>query len=417
MKSFDSKLNVATSRRALFAPGLLALLTPAFAAKGARPDANITVGGLFSLTGNSSDLGNQCSLMMKIASGDLDPLLHDYNASPPAKEQGVSFELLVEDTQLDPQKAAAAAARLIHRGAQFLIGPQTSSEVSQVKVITDAAGIALISPGSTASTLSIPNDTVFRFVPDDTLETKAVAQLAASEGIQAICPVWRGDDGNRELVNSLKQYGPGMGIAVSQGLEFPPAGANFASLASSLAGIVATLKAAHSLNQIAIFLAAFDRGAALLTAASSFPDLGAIKWYAGDGVTLSSAYLAPGPAQFASATRLLAPSLALPAEAKALIDPVLAQTAAAGVPSPVPFAFAAYDGFVCATLAWLLASGNRTKVRDILPEVAKMHFGTTGWTRLNTAGDRAIGTFEFFGIVNVMGSWQWKGLLTAQAGN
>src|SRR5512132_4138693 len=120
MKSFDSKLNVATSRRALFAPGLLALLTPTFAAKAGKPDTNITVGGLFSFTGNSSDLVNQCSFMMKIASGD---------AAPLAKEQGVAFELLVEDTQLDPQKAATAAARLIHRGAQFLIGPQTSAEV------------------------------------------------------------------------------------------------------------------------------------------------------------------------------------------------------------------------------------------------------------------------------------------------
>jgi branched-chain amino acid transport system substrate-binding protein len=355
--------------------------------------------------------------MMKIASGDLDPLLRDYNASPPAKEQGVAFELLIEDTQLDPQKAATAAASLIHRGAQFLIGPQTSAEVSQVKMITDPAGIVLVSPGSTASTLSIPNDTVFRFVPDDTLEAKAVAQVAAGEGIQAICPVWRGDDGNRGLANSLKQFGPGLGIAVSPGLEFPAAGANFASVASRLAGVVTALKATRSLSQIAIFLAAFDNGADLLSAGSAFPDLGAIKWYAGDGVTLSSAYLAPGPAQFASATRLLAPSLALPAEAKRLIDPVLAQTAAAGVLSPVPFAFAAYDGFICATLAWLLASGSRTKVRNILPEVAKMHFGTTGWTRLNNAGDRAIGNFEFFGIVNAMGSWQWKGLLTAEVSN
>jgi branched-chain amino acid transport system substrate-binding protein len=401
------------SRRA-FAPGLASLFAPALLGKSRNSDVTITAGGLFSLTGNSSDLGTQSKLMMTIASHDLDPLLAEFNMNPPSRNVGVDFELLFEDTQLDPQKAASGAAHLIRQGAQFIIGPQTSSEVAQVKPITDAAGVVLVSPGSTASSLSIPNDTVFRFVPDDRLESKAVAQVAAKAGIKAICPVWRGDAGNRGLANSLKQFGPGLGLVVPAGIEYPSSGANFASVANALAAIVTQLKQTYSLSQIAIFLAAFDEGADLLIASSSFNDLGSIRWFAGDGVTLSNAYLSVSVAQFAAATQFLAPSLGLPDEAEPVIAPILAETAAAGVPSPTAFSFAAYDGFVCATLAWLLAGGEKTKVSAILPEVAKRYFGPTGWTFLNAAGDRAIGNFEFFGIVNQQGAFSWKGIFEEQ---
>jgi len=401
------------SRRA-FAPGLFSLFAPALLPKSPNSDVTITVGGLFSLTGNSLDLGTQSKLMMTIASQDLEPLLANFNMNPPSRNVGVNFALLFEDTQLDPQKAAIAAASLIRRGAEFLIGPQTSSEVAQVKPITDAAGVVLVSPGSTASSLSLPNDTVYRFVPDDRLESKAIAQVAVEAGIKVICPVWRADAGNRGLANSLKQFGPGLGLTVAAGIEYPTAGANFASVANGLATIVAQLKQSYSLNQIAIFLAAFDEGADLMIASSSFPDLSSVRWFGTDGLTLSNAYLSVSVAQFAIETQFLAATLGLPPEAKPLIAPILAETTAAGVPAPTAFSFAAYDGFVCATLAWLLAGGDKTKVRAILPEVAKRYFGPTGWTLLNAAGDREVGNFEFFGIVNEQGTYFWKPVLVEQ---
>ena len=124
-----------------------------------------------------------------------------------------------------------------------------------------------------------------------------------------------------------------------------------------------------------------------------------------------------GSAQFASITHLLAATLGLPAQAQPLRDPVLMQTAAAGSAFAHWIqAFAAYDGFVCAVLAWLLGGGDKTNVAEILPQVAKMYFGTTGWCLLlaNAAGDRAVGDFDFFGIVGNAGSFQWQRLLSEQ---
>ena len=139
-------------------------------------------------------------------------------------------------------------------------------------------------------------------------------------------------------------------------------------------------------------------------------------WYTGEGVTLSSAYLQPGPAQFAAATRLAAPKLALPAQAQTLRDSILQITTVAGVPSPLECFSRATMHASAARWRGLLAGGERTKVRTLLPQVARTYFGTTGWTLLNVRGDRAIGDFEFFGIVSNLSVWEWKSLFTQQVG-
>src|SRR5260370_892977 len=257
-----SPLDGQPSRRAIL-PGLAALLSPAFLKAAPRPDQQITVGALLSLTGSWSDLGSQCKLMLEIGSVEMEDFLRHFDGRPPynSKFEGVQFELLIEDTALDPQRAANAAARLIRRGAQFIIGPQSSSEVREVKKITDPAGVVQVSPGSTAGTLSLPNDTVFRFVPDDSQESKAVVEVAALQGIKAICPVWRADDGNRGLVNALRQFGPGGGIQVTNGFEYATTGAPFPQIASSLAGVVAGVKAGLGAKKVSVYIAAVDGGA------------------------------------------------------------------------------------------------------------------------------------------------------------
>lgn len=379
------------------------------------PDQQIKVGGLLSLTGNWSDLGTQCHVMMQIGAEQMEQLLRHFNPRGiPATRfgGGVTFDLMIEDTLLDPATAASAAARLIAQGAQFIIGPQSSSEVAEVRKITDPAGVVQISPGSTASSLALPNDTVFRFVPADSLESKAVAELANIEGVKTIIPVWRADDGNRGLVNSLRTFAPPLGITVLPGTEYPTTNAPFSSVATSIAATVATAKAQLNLNQIAVYLAAFEEASDFLPFAATHSDLGGVKWYAGDGVALVSDYLKPGAAQFASQTRMIAPLPALPEETQQLRDPILPKLIAAGMPAPLPYAFAGYDAFVCATLAWVLAGGDRTAVSSVLPSVARTFMGTTGWTVLNAAGDREIADFLFYGIVSNQGSWAWKGLVT-----
>jgi branched-chain amino acid transport system substrate-binding protein len=415
-----TKPTVFSRRAALQSLGALlaSSAAPSLLSAAARPDQTITVGALLSITGNWSDLGTQARGMLEVGSQDLKQLLADYNVKPPFTPAfaGVDFEILIEDTQLDPQKAAAAAQRLIQRGAQFIIGPQSSAEVRAVKPITDAAGVVLVSPGSTAGTLSLPGDTVFRFVPDDSIESKAIAQVASKkDGIQAIVPVWRADDGNRGLVNALKNFGPGLNLQVHNGFEYATtlaSQADFASLVTQVGNAVAAYK--NQGKKTAVFLAAFDEGAALMAAALVNSDLNAVNWYAGDGITLSSVFLAPSTAQFAAQTKMVAAGLGVPESAQVLRDPILTRLEAKGLKDIRAFAFTAYDALACCTMAWILGSGEKKNIKKLLPMVAKNYFGTTGWVELNANGDRAVGDFEFWKIETTP-TPAWKSAFTWEA--
>src|SRR5262249_25304173 len=152
-------------------------------------------------------------------------------------------------------------------------------------------------------------------------------QAAAGLGIKAIIPVWRGDAGNRGLVNSLKGFAAQFQLTVATGYEYATSVTDFTSVAASLESAVSQLKSTYTVKQIAIFLAGFDESAALLAAASKTADLGSVRWFAGDGITLSNAFLTPEVAPFAALSQLLAPSIALPAEAQSIVAPVLAAMA------------------------------------------------------------------------------------------
>lgn len=386
-------------------PGLASLLAvPALRAEGGE-DIVITVGGLFSLTGNWSDLGAQCKRMLEIAKADLEAAYREGNPTGPK----LRIELLIEDTALDPSVAAGSAERMIGRGVHFLIGPQSSAEVREVKKVTDRAGVALISPGSTAGSLSLANDTVFRFVADDSLESKAITEIAAMNGIRTILPVWREDAGNQGLVDSLRAFGPAYEVTVEKGRPYSTELTEFAPVVKAVdEDVTELLNKGRRLNEIAVFLGAFDEGAQVLAAAASLRNLGSLQWYAGDGATLSSAYTSNvAAATFASTTNLLAPGLGLPELAQLLRDPVLTGMKASGLSDPLAFAYAAYDGVCCAAQAWLLVNGNRPAFLRMLPAVARNYYGGSGWCFLNQNGDRAVGDFDLFGI-NLTGGAHWE---------
>ena len=164
---------------------LIILLAPAKGIPGQQRSV-VKIGVLVSLTGSWSSLGQNTVTALQIAADKIKT----------ASRGQDRFRLLVRDTQLDPSKALDAITDLDRRGVKIIIGPQSSAEVAMIKPYADAHKILVISQGSTASSLAVAGDNIFRFCPSDMPEAEAMVALMRHDGIHAIVPLWRNDAGN-----------------------------------------------------------------------------------------------------------------------------------------------------------------------------------------------------------------------------
>ncbi|HSJ10259.1 MAG TPA: ABC transporter substrate-binding protein [Longimicrobiales bacterium] len=373
-------------------------------------EEEIIIGGLFSLTGNWSTLGSTGKAALELA-------VEDVNAQLDAGDNRLRFVAMVEDTKLDPALALAGAQALHGRGARVLVGPQSSAEVGALRTWADASGAIVISPSSTAGTLAIPNDNILRLTPSDSLEGSALVALIRSEGKSHIVPMWRDDSGNDGLAIATRTQFSAAGGTVSAGVEY---GANVQDFAASVAAlrtqVVAAIAAAGAQN-VAVAHAGFDEVVDIFVLAAADPVLSSVKWYGTDGTALSEPLRASAAAAaFAVQVGFSAPIFGLDPGAATRWQPVADRIAARAGLQPDAFALAVYDAVWIAASAYLVLGRNEQEdvagLRSQVVESAAGFYGTTGWTRLNAAGDRQFGNFDFFGIRPGVSPAAW--MLTAR---
>ncbi|HEY0036163.1 MAG TPA: ABC transporter substrate-binding protein, partial [Longimicrobium sp.] len=116
---------------------------------GADDPREVTIGGIFSLTGTWSSLGVTSKAAMELAVED---------ANRFAAGQGITFRADIRDTKLEPATALAAVQSLRTAGVQLIIGPQSSAELAAIKSYVDANPLIIVSQSSTAGSLAIAGD-------------------------------------------------------------------------------------------------------------------------------------------------------------------------------------------------------------------------------------------------------------------
>ena len=367
-------------------------------------DANqLVVGALLSLTGPGRTLGQTSQAALQLAADDL-------NARLSADGSPTRVSLRIQDTGLDPALALDRLTALAEEGVRIFVGPQSSSEVAALKQFADSAGVVILSQGSTASSLSIEDDNVFRLVPDDSHEGEAVVALMRQDGIGTVVPLWREDAGNQGLHDAVERLFQEAGGTVTAGASYAPGATDFTAQLATIRSEIEAAAAAGGAATVAVFFAAFEESAAaIFAAASADPVFSQVRWYGGDGIVQSALVLAdPDAAAFAAATELRAPTYglddALILENAGLIDAIEARTGLA----TDAFTLAAYDALHVAALAY--SQVGLLSIEDYRSELIRQaggYTGATGPTELNAAGDRAVGDYDFYQVcAGAPATWQ-----------
>jgi len=367
----------------------------------APPGREVLIGGLFSLTGGWSTLG-------KAGRASLELAIEDVNTYLAGNAAGIRFVAAIEDTKLDPDTALAKVQLLKARGVQLLIGPQSSAEVERLKPFVDANSMLLVSPSSTAGTLAIVGDNVFRFTPSDSLEGIAIAAMMWADGKRTIIPVWRDDPGNAGLEKATRAAFTALGGTVLPGIKTT---GQFPAIAAQLSTQVQAAAVQSESAKLGIYLPTFDTDAvALFEAACTDSVLGSVHWYGGDGTARAEVLLRSAEAvEFATRVGYPNPIFGLEEGARDIWEPLAARIRARSNTEPDAFALAIYDA-VWVVARGYVASGATLSIEQLktaFTTAASTHYGATGWTVLNNAGDRKYGDFDYWAIRMVNGAPQW----------
>ncbi len=383
---------------------ILAFVGSTLAADDLHSRKKLRVGVLVSLTGLWSTLGWNSEVALEIAAGQI-------NDQSDAAHAGYRIELLVRDTQLDPERALQALKELHQHGVHVVIGPQSSAEVEALKPYADANDILLISQSSTASSLAIAGDNIFRFCPDDKHEAEALVALMWHDGIRTIVPLWRNDTGNQGLHDSVRTAFLARGGTVMDGYRYGPDTTDFAPVVSAVRAQVAQAQAEGAdPSTVAVYMAAFDKAADIFKSASSDPFWQTTMWYGSDGAANSAALLSdPVVAEFAATHNYPNPLYGLNPSDETVWGPIAdAVKSRTGTPADA-FALSAYDALFVAYQALQLSEGGKdfARLKDKFVATSNSYTGVTGPTTLNAAGDRMISNFDFWAIREVNGPRSW----------
>ena len=368
------------------------------------PTRVFKVGVLSSLTGSWSSLGQTTVAALEIAEEQI-------KAEATRQHGGYRFHFFIRDTQLDPSQALDAIQDLDCRGVKIIIGPQSSAEVAMIKPYADGHNILVISQGSTASSLAIAGDNIFRFCPNDTREAEAIVALMWHDGIRAIVPLWRNDAGNNGLHDSVQSAFQLQGGTVEAGYQYESTTSDFSVAAGSVAAQIDNLVGGGTdPATIGVYLAAFDEVVDVFHSAQGNTTLSNTAWYGSDGVALSAALTGDSTAAaFAASVGYPNPIFglddALQNEWQPIADEIETRTGIV----PDAFALSAYDALfvVQRALEDVGDLRNFAAFKAAFVDEANAYEGVTGSTALDAAGDRLKRDFDFWAVQLQGGGYGW----------
>lgn len=364
----------------------------------------ITIGAMLALTGTGYSSGVASRAALELA-------VMDINESLQKSGNQWSISLVIADTETDTAKALEVISEFYRQGIRVVIGPYSSAELQAVRDFADLYGMLVISPSSVAVSLAIPGDNIYRFVPTDVIQGKAMTAMLVSDKVKIIVPVMRDDLWGRDLVNATGKEFIAQGGVVAQPVKYQPQGGDLQMALSQLDQQVGALSANYSYNEIAIYMISFAEGATLLSGAKKFSHLNSVFWYGSSAFAENSAALSDsGAALFAFTHGLPCPVYGLDDGAKHGWEPLQKRIVSAIGRQPDVYAYTAYDALWVASRTLLKCDKGAPvlSIRAPFEHEAWQYFGVSGNTRLDTNGDRAEGNYDFWSVKRDSTGFVWK---------
>ena len=297
--------------------------------------------------------------------------------------------LVAEDPLADPVRALQLAEEMHQRGIDIILGPGTSASAKAVKLYADPNGMTMLSCCSTAPSLAIADDSLYRLVPDDSRQGVALGRLLESEGVGVLVPIWvadpYGDDLHRTVAENFVAH---RGGTVADGIRYGLGQTEFSAEASRLASEVEALVGEHGADRVAVLMISHSESTEIARAASSHDILSSVRWFGSETVAGRAELVEGGLAEWAEGVGLTAVQITedpgrLHGRVQAHISDMFGQAVSA-------YVYPSYDAAWLVGLSILHAgTTDAAELRSALGGVVSGYRGAIGDIILNEAGDLA----------------------------
>lgn len=372
---------------------------------GVATPSTVRVDAFLPLTGAWSQNGESAQAALLTASDDINQYYTGLGVP-------TRVNLTIYDTATDPATARRLLEQVRANGTTIVLGPMTSAQLLAMKDYADTNGMILISSGSSAPSLAIPNDSIYRVVSDDTAQGKIMSSYLARQKIHTVVPVWRGDIWGDELKNATKSGFEAKQGTMLSGVRYPTDTKDFNATVNSLDIQVGNAIAQYGAGNVGVYAVTFNEIGDIMTLAGTTQNLSLVRWFGSDGNTRDPELAGSSPAaRFAAQTNMTGAvwGTYLYGSSPAR-SPVNGKIQARLGREPEPPSVALYD-----TL-WVIVrsqedtknSGDRSSITKALTRQMETYSGSTGSMLMNRAGDRILASYDLVQIRPGINGSQWK---------
>lgn len=351
----------------------------------------VTIGLILPLTGDLATHGIENHAGSEFGVSEFNKYLEEMDAP-------WHLKMISEDSATNPVVALEKLTSLNAKGIGVVVGPETSSNIRNIKGYSDSNNMLLISCCSSAPALAIPNDSVFRLVPDDSNQGTALAKLIQHEGIEVLVPVWRGDTWGDGLSAATTSSFVGRGGQVDEGVRYNPESPEFSASTSLLASNVQGYVDEYGADKVAVLFLGFAEILQFMQSASQHDVLNDVRWF-GPGSNTKEHKLIDDPIGLEFSTNVQFTTIQFAASKNPTYEKVQEHLIETLGTDPNTFVHSSYDAVWIIGLAMLEAqSSDVSAIKEKIPEIAENYSGAIGPAKLNEAGDLAQADYEVWGI-------------------
>ena len=363
---------------------------------------NLTIGALLPLTGSVASIGEASRVALEVSAEDI-------NGYYSGLGSGKNVKLIVRDTKSNPETALEQLKELDKMGLKIVVGPQGSTEAAAVLDYANQHGIVLLSTASTAPALAIPDDNLYRLVPDDSKQGLVLARLMRDEGINTVIPMYRNDVWGKGLASEVEKNYKAINGTVLEGVSYETANKNLSAEVEVLNKKVIAATSEHDKGSVAVLLCSYVEATEIFALARNYPALSEVKWYGTDGIALNRELINDkSAASFAVAANVTAPIYGYVGENDLykVTGPKIEKRLGR---IPESYALTSYDALWIATFVHLDAVPDNDKsIKIAMDTLTDTYYGISGWTILNDQGDRKYWDYDIWKVTGEDGTYRWE---------